>query len=201
MKSTQHTLTTSTPLTDEALMLGVLKKDKAAFQQLVKRWKTPLVNYFYRQLHEQEISEDLTQEVFIRVWKAGKYEVKAKFSTWLYRLAYHLLVDHYRKQKREPPQELSTLAEVGLSREASSENSPETQAVLRDQQAQIQAALGKLPESQQNILILSKFQDLKYSQIAEILNCPVNRVKVNVFRALKNLTHILKEEKNHEGSL
>lgn len=195
MNQTQHVSTTPTQPTDETLMLQVLDKDKAAFQQLVKRWKTPLVNYFYRQLHDQEIAEDLTQEVFIRVWKAAKYEVKAKFSTWLYRLAYHLLVDHYRQQKRQPPQESSTLAEVGLSLESSAEDSPEAQAVQREQQEQIQAALGKLTVAQQNILILSKFQDLKYSQIAEILNCPVNRVKVKVFRALKNLTHILKEEK------
>jgi RNA polymerase sigma-70 factor, ECF subfamily len=195
MNATQHTTLPLLPA-DEALMLQVLKKDKVAFQQLVKRWKNPLVNYFYRQLRDQEVSEDLTQEVFIRVWKADKYEAKAKFSTWLYRLAYHLLVDHYRKQKRQPPQE----PEVLLETEPATAISPESQTLLKDQQAQIEGALRKLPAAQQNILILSKFQDLKYSQIAEILNCPANRVKVNVFRALKNLTHILKEEKVDDGS-
>ena len=196
MNATQHTTLALQP-SDEALMLRVLEKDNVAFQQLVTRWKNPLVNYFYRQLRDQEISEDLTQEVFIRVWKARDYKVKAKFSTWLYRLAYHLLVDHYRKQKRQPPQVSATQ----LDTEPTSVLSPESQAVLKDQQAQIQGALKRLPTAQQNILILSKFQDLKYSQIAEILNCPVSRVKVSVFRALKNLTHILKEEKVDDGSL
>ena len=93
---------TSTPQqpTDEQLMLRVIEGDPIAFQRLVQRWKHPLINYFYRQVHGREVAEDLAQEVFIRLWKAKKYHISAKFSTWLYRIAYHQLVDYHRQQKR-----------------------------------------------------------------------------------------------------
>ncbi len=182
----------STPLTvqDEALMLQIVNGDQQAYRLLVKRWKQPLMNYFYRQLGDAESAEELTQEVLIKVWKTKKYQPKAKFSTFIYRLAYHVLVDHWRKQGRRPQKMESLDQSFDLPSLALS---PEQQVLASESREQVQVALQALPLKQQQVLILSKFQDLKYGQIAEILDCPAKSVKVQVFRALKKLGEKLKE--------
>ncbi|PIW17707.1 hypothetical protein COW36_07615 [bacterium (Candidatus Blackallbacteria) CG17_big_fil_post_rev_8_21_14_2_50_48_46] len=181
---------------DEDLMLRVLSGDAVSFRQLVQRWKQPLVNFFYRSLGEQESAEELAQEVFIKVWKAKNYQVKAKFSTWLYRLAQHQLIDHWRRMGRRPQrfEPLEQAFELPAQ-----EISPEQRVLVAESRAQVQAAISALPVRQQQVLILSKFQDLKYSQIAEILDCPVNQVKTQVFRAVQSLGKKLKELVHEEA--
>lgn len=172
-------------------MLQVLEKNQQAFNQLVRRWKHPLVNYFYRQLGEVERAEELAQEVFVKVWKTKKYQAQARFSTWLYRLAYHLLVDHWRSQGRRPTQ-FEPLEDTALELPSPAAG-PEQLTLQAETRQHLQAALATLPAQQRQILVLSKFEDLKYSQIAEIVGCPDNQVKVQVFRAVQNLGKKLKE--------
>ena len=188
------TPTATGDVSDEALMLQVVTGDQQAFRVLLTRWKQPLMNYFYRVLGHAETSEELTQEAFVKVWKTKKYQPQARFSTWLYRLAYHVLVDHWRKQGRQP---LNMHQPIELAFELPSlVAGPEEQAMQSESREQIQSALQSLPRKQQEILVLSKFQDLKYDQIAEITGCPAKGVKVQVFRALKNLSQKLKESRH-----
>lgn len=191
-------MTTSPPLPDtpdEDLMLAVSQhQDRAAFSELMKRWKQPLMNYFYRQVREAELSEELLQEVFLKLWKTRHYRVQAKFSTWLYRVAQHVLIDHWRKQERRLPQASDT-----TTLEASdTAPSPEEKTLQQERQQQLYTALQKLPRAQQQVILLSKFQQLKYADIAEVMGWSVSNVKVQVFRALQQLKkHVGGEHESH----
>ena len=174
--------------TSEDLMLAVSQqKDRAAFAELMKRWKQPLLNYYYRQGQDIEVCEELLQELFVKIWKTRRYRVQAKFSTWVYRVAHHLLVDHWRKQGRRPrcaPEELSSEVQAN-------DSSIEEQTLQNERQQQLYEALNKLSDHHRQVIILSKFQQLKYSEIGEIMGWRENNVKVQVFRALKQLkTHL-----------
>lgn len=169
-------------------MLAVSQqKDRAAFAELMKRWKQPLLNYYYRQGQDIEVCEELLQELFVKIWKTRRYRVQAKFSTWVYRVAHHLLVDHWRKQGRRPrcaPEELSSEVQAN-------DSSIEEQTLQNERQQQLYEALNKLSDHHRQVIILSKFQQLKYSEIGEIMGWRENNVKVQVFRALKQLkTHL-----------
>jgi len=179
----------STDISDETLMLQVAQGNQQAFNQLVRRWKQPLANYFFRQLGAAESAEELTQEVFVRLWKTKNYQVKARFSTWIYRLAQHLLIDHWRKFGRRPQQTVLENHQDWPLEQAS----PEQLTLASESQHLLHSALQSLPPRQQQVLVLSKFQDLKYAEIAEILNCPSEQVKVQVFRAVQSLGKKLKE--------
>lgn len=88
---------------DAELMLKLKDGDRSAFDQIVLRWQNPLINFFYRSLHSYERSEDLSQMVFIRIYKAApKYEPRARFSTYLFQIARHHLINEYRSQGRRP---------------------------------------------------------------------------------------------------
>lgn len=180
---------------DETLMLQCVAGQKPAFNLLVKRWKQPLVSYFYRQLGSAETAEELAQEVFVKVWTTQRYLPQARFSTWLYRVAGRVLIDHWRKQGRRPQADVVLDGQLDWPSET---QSPEQQYMAAEGAARVRSALQQLPPKQQQVLVLSKFQDLKYAHIAEILGCSVNHVKVQVFRALQRLGEHLKEH-HHEA--
>ncbi|MGV3523327.1 MAG: RNA polymerase sigma factor [Candidatus Sericytochromatia bacterium] len=180
---------------DEALMLQCVAGQKPAFNLLVKRWKHPLVNYFYRQLGNAETAEELAQEVFVKVWTTQRYVPQARFSTWLYRVAGRVLIDHWRKQGRRPQADIALDEQFDWPSET---QSPEQQYLAAEGAARVRKALQQLPPKQQQILVLSKFQDLKYAHIADILGCSANHVKVQVFRALQRLAQHLKEGHHEE---
>lgn len=170
---------------DEALMLAVSQQqDRAAFAELMKRWKQPLMNYYYRQGNGVEVSEELLQEVFVKIWKTRNYRVQAKFSTWVYRVAQHLLIDHWRKQGRRPA---AVSAETVLAAVEDNARSIEEQTLQHEREQRLYGALQQLSPAQRQVIVLSKFQQLKYSEIGEIMGWSESNVKVQVFRALKAL--------------
>lgn len=171
--------------TDEALMLAVSQhQDRAAFAELMKRWKQPLMGYYYRQGNGVEGSEELLQEVFVKIWKTRHYRVQAKFSTWMYRVAQHVLIDHWRKQGRRPAM---VNAEAVLAATEDNALSIEERTLQQEREQQLYGALQHLSAAQRQVIILSKFQQLKYSEIGEIMGWSESNVKVQVFRALKQL--------------
>src|SRR5271155_6180391 len=94
---------------DAALMLRVKDGDLGAFEELVQKYKHPIVNMIYRMLHDLEEAEDLAQNVFVRVFQsAGRYEVSAKFSTWIFTIARHLCLNEIRRRGRHPAQSLES---------------------------------------------------------------------------------------------
>lgn len=178
-------------ITDEELMLKVLSGDKKAFYVLVNRWNKPIINFFYKSIGEVQISEDLAQEVFINVWKTKSYSPKAPFYSWIYRIAKNKLIDYNRKKKHDT---------------VSIENNPEVldiysqghqgfddKLIAKQEEKMIKIALNELPEDQKTILIMSKYQKLAYDDIAKIMDCSNDAVKVRVFRAVKSFVKKFKE--------
>lgn len=192
---TQHTHSQdpSTPR-DEELMLRVLQRDRQAFNLLVGRWKTPLVNYFYRVLGTQETAEELAQEVFVKIWLTKHYAPSAPFAAWFWRLARNQQLDHWRATGRRPQ---TGADETALAALPTGGHTPEEALLAAEAQRKLQSALQELPARQREVLILSKFQGLKYQQIAESLGMSVANVKIQVFRAIKQLSKRF-QEPNHE---
>ena len=181
---------------DEELMHAVLERDRKAFQALVTRWKQPLMAYFYRHLQQREICEDLVQEVLFKVWKTSRYQNQGQFKAWLFRLAHNTRVDWLRRNRRVLQHEVTGLDNTPEQRHPAPE--PEEQVLSLEQQDDLAQALVALPDKQRELLILSRFHELNHSEIAEITQRSRNTVKVQVFRALKQLAKKFKEV-HHAG--
>jgi len=182
--------------TDVQLMLDVKAGDQQSFELLLQRYRTPLVNFIFRMVRSREQAEDLAQEVFIRVYRAREeYVPSAKFTTWLFRIATNLalnsLRDH-RHQKLEMSIDapLSTDAENGDERTFEiAERRPtiEQELVEQARKQMIRHAIEKLPEKQRAAVLLHKYQELDYAEIAKILSCSESALKSLLFRAYEAL--------------
>jgi len=181
---------------DVQLMLDVKAGDEASFELLLHRYRTPLVNFLYRMVRSREQAEDLAQEVFVRVYRAREeYVPSAKFTTWLFRIATNLalnsLRDH-RHQKQEVSMDapLTVDAEDGDERPfevADKHPTIEQELVEEDRKKMIRHAIEKLPEKQRAAVLLHKYQELDYGEIAKILSCSESALKSLLFRAYETL--------------
>ena len=178
-------------ITDEELMLKSVEGDKRAFYTLVNRWNKQIINFFYKSVSDQGISEDLAQEVFISVWKSKNYNPKAPFYSWLYRIARNKLIDHHRKRKYETVSIENNPEFISL--ESNNYQKTEDNLIYKDEQKMVENTINQLTEEQKSVLILSKYQKLAYEDIAQILNCSTDTVKVRVFRAVKSFAKKFKE--------
>lgn len=178
-------------VTDEELMLKSIEGDKKSFYTLVNRWNKQIVNYFYKSVSDKETAEDLAQEVFISVWKTKNYNPKAPFYSWLYKIARNKLIDYYRKKKHETVS-LENNPEFILI-ESEAHNKMEDLLIKKDEELMVSNTINQLNEEQKSVLILSKYQKLPYEDIAQILNCTPETVKVRVFRAIKSFGKKFKE--------
>lgn len=166
---------------DAALLLRVADGDEAAMRQLVEHWQRPLVNFFYRSIHSQETAEDLTQVVFVRLYRAApSYEPRAKFSTFLFHIARRLLINEYRRQSRKP---LEIVDPADLQAASGGRDKLE----LLEIEEAFALALQQLPEKQRSALLLFKQQELSYEQIAEAMEASVTAVKSWIHRARQQL--------------
>jgi RNA polymerase sigma-70 factor (ECF subfamily) len=181
---------------DVELMLKVKRGDREAFGLLVHRYRKPLINFIYRFTTNPEESEDLAHEVFIKAFQsAPKYEPKAAFSTWLYRIATNVTLNYLRDHKPR----LSRSLDSDLEGE---EGAPrleirDTRALIDDQLMererviQIRQALASLPENQRLAVVLTKYQELSLKDAGEVLNCSETAVKSLIFRAYTTLRETL----------
>jgi RNA polymerase sigma-70 factor, ECF subfamily len=185
-------------LPNEELMVKIANGDEYAFQLLVERHQTSLLNLIYRFLGgDRTKSQDLAQEVFLRVWQAARtYEAKAKFTTWLYRIAANICLNELKASRRKKwlrffqvERDEQSLGDEDLS---NGSPSPEDLLLSRERSRQITSALQSLPENQRMALILKKYDDLSYEEIARILVCSVSAVESLMVRAKKNLQEKLK---------
>lgn len=155
--------------------------NKEAFDQLVRRYYPQIYNYIYRRTDNKEFAEDLTQETFLKLTRAiGRYVPVAKFSTFLYRIAQNTLIDYYRSAKTE-------LEEVPEQWEESKSGQVEDKIFM-------ESILKRIPEEQRECLILYYYQQLKYKEIAMILQVPVSTVKTRVRRGLETCRKIMEQE-------
>ncbi len=153
-------------------------------EELFERYQKKLFNFFMRLTHDQAASEDLIQNVFVRIMKyRNTYNPNLKFKTWIYQLSRNQFHDYYRKEmeKRDDFSDVTTMADSSLTAEDGYD---------KEQQVQLEQALKKLPIEKRELLVMSKMQGMHYDDIAEIKEITVANVKVQVHRALKELRTI-----------
>jgi len=187
------------PQSDADVMLRVKAGDQSAFEYLVHKYRRPMVSFMYRMAHNSAAAEDLAQEVFLRVYRSREtYEPSAKFSTWLYRIATNLAVNHARDTRHERPEVQVSLdepdEESGTTLELPDASlNAEQQIVRRERLLAIRKKVEALPEQQRLAVIMHKYQQMDYRQIAEVLNKSESATKSLLFRAYETLREQLKE--------
>lgn len=176
--------------TDLDLMLRVRDGDAASFEVLLRRYRLPMVGYFRRMVRDQALAEDLAQEVFLRVYKSReRYQPEAKFTTWLYRIATNLALNTIRDRRDEISASDDDDGEGFSVLERLTDPCPtaEQQLVQRDRERLIRQSVESLPENQRSAVILHKYQEVDYRQIASILSVSESAVKSLLFRAYETL--------------
>ncbi len=172
-------------------MLDVKAGDDASFELLLQKYRTPLVSFLYRMVRDQATAEDLAQEVFLRVYRARKkYAPNAKFTTWLFRIATNLALNALRDGRYRQ-------MEVSLDQPGEDEHPAmdlpdrrpgiEQRLMARDRAALIHRAIQALPEKQRAAVLLHKYHELDYDEIARILDCSESALKSLLFRAYETL--------------
>ncbi len=172
-------------MTDVQLMEDVRDGKVERLAVLFERHHVPLYNFFLRMTGSSSISEDLVQDVFFRILNyRHTYKGESKFTTWMYQIARNAHIDHLRKKKEEIP--LDEQWRESLSPDLT----PDKKLERRQDEVLMREALSKLPIKKREVLILSRYQDLKYKEIAELLGCQIGTVKAHVYRAIKDLSKI-----------
>jgi len=175
---------------DAELMLRVKDGDGASFALLLEKYRASVTHFLYRMVQEQAVSEELAQEVFLRVYRSREtYEPTAKFTTWLFRIATHLALNWLRDQKNERGQErLDESVEDAPTREVADRSpSVEQSMVHRVKVEEVRRAVAALPEKQRAAVLMHKYEEMEYSQIAKVLSCSESAVKSLLFRAYETL--------------
>lgn len=175
---------------DAELMLRVRDGDSLSFSLLLEKHRAPVVGFLFRMVQNQAIAEELAQEVFFRVYRSrATYEPTAKFTTWLFRIATHLALNWIRDGRNERFQaSLDDNAQDGVSRQvAVGEPNVEQRLLRRARLREIRQAVEKLPAKQRAAVLMHKYQEMEYSQIAGVLNCSESAVKSLLFRAYESL--------------
>jgi len=181
-------------LSDEELMARIAGSDTQAFEILVRRHQRPILNLIYRSIGDRIQADDVAQEVFLRIWRAAAdYEPKAKFTTWVYRIAVNLCLDTMKSahQKQSfvyphvngdhPDENDELLFSHG------SAPSPEELLLAAEESHRIFTALQGLPTNQRLAVVLKKFDGLSYDEISRILGCSKSAVESLLVRAKRNL--------------
>jgi RNA polymerase sigma-70 factor, ECF subfamily len=185
-------------LSDAEVMLRVAAGDDHAFDYLVDKFRRPMNSFMYRMTRNQAVAEELAQEVFLRVYRSRQtYAASAKFTTWLYRIATNLAVNHARDTKYERPENQVSIdepdTETGLTVDVADRGLNAEQMILRRERlAAIRKNVDALPERQRAAVIMHKYQDMDYKQIAEVLKLSESATKSLLFRAYETLRETLK---------
>lgn len=174
---------------DAERMIRFRDGNESAFDGLVEKFKSPVLNYIYRQIGNLDEAEDIAQNVFIQVYKsAERYEPSAKFSTWLFTIARNLCLNEFRRRQRHPLQSLqqtmSDDSEASPIQYADPKaRSPSAETLEKELQEHILAAIQKLPENQRTAVLLCRYEGLSYEEIAKVLGTTVSATKSLLHRA------------------
>lgn len=185
---------------DAELMLEFQAGSEAAFNELVARYKTPLLNFFFRLSWDRQFSEDCCQEVFCRLFRHRKdYVPSASFATYVYRISRNLWIDRYRVRQTTP-------APVSLDAEAVEDGDsfgafvraetadPSHGVEVADEINRVRRALDSLPPALKETLVLVKYQGLKYAEAADALGVPVGTVRSRIHAAIEQVRSMLEAE-------
>ena len=184
----------SAPDPDAQLMLRVRDGDEDSFRVLLDKHRNPLCHFLYRMVQEQAVSEELAQEVFLRIFKSRQsYEPTARFTTWMFRIATHLALNWLRDEKNDRAQErLDAVREDDRgdrpAREVPDRRPSVEQSMVYEARLQeVRDAIGNLPEKQRAAVLMHKYEEMEYAQIANVLECSESAVKSLLFRAYETL--------------
>ena len=175
---------------DAELMLRVKEGDGASFTILLEKHRLPVIHFVYRMVQNQAVAEELAQEVFLRVYRSrGSYEPTAKFTTWLFRIATHLALNSLRDGKhRRLEEHLDDDSSETPVRQVSDQRPTVEQRMLhQSRMEEIRRAVATLPEKQRAAVLMHKYDEMEYSQIAKVLNCSESAIKSLLFRAYETL--------------
>ena len=187
------------PASDAAVMLRVAAGDEASFNFLVGKYHRAIIHFLFRMVRNEAVAEEMAQEVFLRVYRSREsYRAEAKFTTWLYRIATNLAVNHARDTKQErsvqalyldqPDEESGTTPDL-----ADDEPSAEQQLMQKERMAAIRSHVMALPERQRMAVLMHKYQGMDYREIGDVLKLSESATKSLLFRAYQTLREKLKE--------
>ena len=180
---------------DTTLVERCRANDGTAFNEVVSRYKDKVYNYLYRMMGDAADAEDLTQEVFVRLYTSlGSFRSQSSLNTWLFRIAGNLCIDYFRRSKKhrviaysldEPVGETSDVADSGVSGREVADLTYEPHRLMERHELsqQIQTALSVLPEKLRAVLILHDIEGMPYEEIAQVVGCPLGTVKSRLFNA------------------
>jgi len=184
---------------DAAIMLRVAAGDEAGYSFLVEKHYRAMIHFLFRMVHNQAIAEELAQEVFLRVYRSrASYRAEAKFTTWLYRIATNLAVNHARDTRHERNAQTVYLdqpdPETGTTPDVADDDPTAEQNLLRDERmAAIRQHVMALPERQRMAVLMHKYQGMDYRQIGDVLKLSESATKSLLFRAYQTLRERLKD--------
>jgi RNA polymerase sigma-70 factor, ECF subfamily len=183
----------------EELMAKTAAGEEFAFEALVCRHQTSVLNLIYRYVGDRTMARDLAQEVFIRVWRdAKRYEAKAKFTTWIYRITANLCLNELKSFGKKKLLFGGNPVEEGRTPNEERNVSPSAEDILlaEERSRQVSDVLQGLPENQRMTLILKRYDNLSYHEIAKVMECSVSAVESLLVRAKRNLQEkVLPHEK------
>ena len=186
-------------MSDAEIMLRVREGDDSAFDLLVHKYHKPIVHFMFRMVHNQAVAEELAQEVFLRVYRSRQtYRAEARFTTWLYRIATNLGVNHARDTKHERAAQNVYLdqadPETGTTPDVADTTATVEQEMVKDERMRaIRQHVLALPERQRTAVLMHKYQGLDYKQIGEVLKLSESATKSLLFRAYQTLRERLKD--------
>jgi RNA polymerase sigma-70 factor, ECF subfamily len=184
---------------DAAFMLRVAAGDESAFNYLARKYHRSMISFLYRMVRNHAVAEELAQEVFLRVYRSREsYRAEAKFTTWLYRIATNLAVNHARDTKHERLAQNVYLdapdEETGTTPDVADDELTVEQRMLRDERmAAIRSHVMALPERQRMAVLMHKYQGMDYRQIGDVLKLSESATKSLLFRAYQTLRDKLKD--------
>lgn len=184
---------------DSEIMLELRAGNIAGFDYLIAKYRKPIIHFMYRMVHNQSVAEELAQEVFLRVYRSREtYRAEARFSTWLYRIATNLGVNHARDTRHERSASTVYLDETdpdtGTSPDVADATPGAEVAMLRSERLKaIRQHVLALPERQRMAVLMHKYHGMDYHQIGDVLKLSESATKSLLFRAYQTLREKLKD--------
>ncbi len=173
---------------DEELIGRAAEGDKEAFADIVRRYQSRIFKLAYRFTGNSEQARELAQDIFLKVYKAaGTYVVKARFQTWLYRIATNHCLNAVRKSRREHSADNETLSALYHRDDSRSDITPREAAERTERVQMVQNALANIPERQRMAIVLLRYENMSYREIARTMQCSVAAIESLVFRGMQNL--------------
>lgn len=177
----------STESTDKELVKRVQKGDKGAFDLLVLKYEHKIVNLVTRYVRDPEIALDISQEAFIKAYRAlPRFRGDSAFYTWLYRIAVNTAKNHLAAQRRRPTDielDMQDPEQYNLHAKLKDTDTPEAVSLSQELQETLERAIQGLPEDLRTAIVLRELDGMSYEEIAQTMDCPVGTVRSRIFRA------------------